>query len=463
MRVAFVLTTHHDAHLTAGTAMIHLLEVLGKLPLDPFIYLFLNEPTEATQAWGLTFQTDPRIDLEVVKDQGGGLTYTWNAGIIKGMGAGCEVFVLLNDDLRVNETLVDLILAAASPEDLAICGPGTLPGGAPYNPESWVYLRRQALQPRLDRRPMQLWHGLNGFCLAFHRNLLEANTFDGLHFFDPKIPFGGNETEFGKRWFLQGGVCAAVYSAFVDHLKRSSWRALPSKTKAVKVSPPPSLALTPPLESTATPVTVVSFASVIELDSVPKVEASGSAHYTLLVCGVEKGRHLPPAWNGWTLLGQRNRRWNPRLRLKHLLGSKVWSRPQQHLILLETPRDLSIDPCFLASATLPPSLPNIAALRRHPTFPTLSSFFDEKEAMNGPMMHRFKSDPGPTTVVPQAYRLYPSLWLLNEETHKFLSIVLDMGIRVDWDFDFLVSWACFETGLEPLVIDPLWLYRLKLD
>lgn len=461
MRVAFVVTTHHDNYVVASTAMSHLLAVLQVLPIDPRIYLFLNEPSPQTLTLVSDFKDCPYIESEVVKHQTGGLTYTWNAGIVKGMDAGCSVFVLLNDDARVNETLADLILAASSPTDLAICGPGTTPDGAPYNPESWIYLQRQALEPKMVRKELKQWHGVNGFCMAFHRKLLEANTLDGLHCFDPKIPFGGNETEFGKRWYLQGGKCAIVYSAFVDHLKHSSWRSLPPKARAsVKVDAPPTTVTPPCVDCTQQRVAVVTFAELDSYeDALPPVEAEDGVSYYVLVAGLTKHARLPRLCKGWMVAAQRNRAWNRRLRVKHLLD--MWPRFRcSSLLVLEHPRALAVDPRFMAGALLP-SLPHkshaLGVLPQHKKFPTLVSRHADKNRMNGPMMKRF---PLSHSCMSPSFDMYPSLWRHTHDTRDFLSSILDMGKFVDWDFPFLVSWAAHETGICLDKLDPLWAHRM---
>ena len=457
MRVAFVVTTHHDNYVVASTTMTHLLAVVECLPLEPRIYLFLNEPSPATLTLVDDFAGWPWIESEVVENQRGGLTYTWNAGIVKGMDAGCDVFVLLNDDARVNGSLCDLILAASSPTDLAICGPGTTPEGAPYNPESWVYMHHQGVAPKMERQEMRQWHGLNGFCMAFHRTLLQTNTLDGLHCFDPQIPFGGNETEFGKRWYLQGGKCAIVYSAFVDHLKHSSWRRLPGRARAaVKVEPPPLLEDPAPHERPEK-VAVLTYA-VLEsyADDLPLVESGQGVTYMVLVAGLTKHTRLPKLCKGWLVAGQHNRAWNRRLRLKHLLD--MWPRLRcSSLFVLEEPKALAVDPGFMGGAVLPPHSPALGVLPLHPLFPTLVSRHAAKAHLNGPMMARFPlSEP----CLAPSFSLYPSVWRHTKDTRDFLASIFDMGRYVDWDFEFLVSWGSHETGIELGRLDPLWAHRM---
>lgn len=483
MKVAFVLTTHHEAYETAAEAMVHLLHVLKDLPLIPHVYLFLNEPSSKTLVLKKTYEHHPWIEVEVVEDQSGGLTYTWNAGILKGMAAGCDVFLLLNDDVRVNPSLLDLILAAANPENLAICGPGTSPSGAPYNPESWVYYKRRTLQPHMIREEMDQWHGLNGFCLAFHRHLLQANTFDGLHCFDPKIPFGGNETEFGKRWYLQGGKCALVYSCYVDHHKHSAWRSLAAKHTTVKVQRPPSMVASSSFVTRKPSILLLSFTTLQDYPSLPLIKTGEEdTTHIALVAGMVKGRTVPSTHRGWTLVPQRNRAWNSRLRLKHLLGYlSGLASLDFSLILLESPLALPLDPSFLLSAVLPSSFGSggsapMGALPAHPSHPSLQSFLDAKAEINGPMMTPFQTahhrESGTPKMTPfqsekdsggtpkKAFSLYPSLWRLSKETLELFGLWLEMGSKVDWDFDFIISWSASSTGLDLVELDPLWVYRL---
>jgi len=457
MKVTFVVTTHHANYKLAEACLIHLVQVTKRFPMDAQILLYLNEPTKTTKKLVGRFSG---VDTEVVERQVGGLTYTWNAGIEKGMAFGSDVFVLLNDDTRVNASLVDLILAASNGEDLAICGPATSPEGAPFNPESWVYTRSYRLGPSLDLHRMKQWHGLNGFCLAFHRKLLEANCLDGHVWFDQEIPFGGNETEFGKRWFLQGGSCAIVYSCFVEHQKRASWRKLTSKTNKVEIRPPHAPVTLETRHPSDTSLIVVSFSKVENYKGVPDASPSDSVSYVLLVAGLTKDVVLPPAYKGWILIGQRNRHWNSRLRLKHLLD--MWPRLRcDRLVVTEQPNRLADAPQAFVASALPLDSPAIAALQIHASSPTLAGFHTEKCVINEFMMERFPVPDGPKTSM--AYHFYPLVLRYGDDAHDYLSILMDLGKYCDWDFDYVASWSIARAAMEVLAIDPLWLERLTLS
>jgi len=67
-----------------------------------------------------------------------------------------------------------------------------------------------------------MWN-LNGFFMVFSRYVLEMNMMEQ-YYFDPSLPFGGNESEWFDRFKKIGGEGVVVPKSFVYHYKLKRWR-----------------------------------------------------------------------------------------------------------------------------------------------------------------------------------------------------------------------------------------------
>jgi hypothetical protein len=60
--------------------------------------------------------------------------------------------------------------------------------------------------------------------MVFPKHVLLANKFDDTYYFDPKYPFGGNETEWFNRFIKIGGQPIVVPRTFIYHYKIARWK-----------------------------------------------------------------------------------------------------------------------------------------------------------------------------------------------------------------------------------------------
>ena len=166
-------------------------------------------------------------DITVIRrtSDAGGLTATWNMGILECKKQQCDVVVLSNHDLFIDKSFQHLIAEASNcPESvLEYFSPTTNnPGVAACN------LLQKATSPREEVPFVNLYNGkytnLNGFVMAFPFHILEMNRFGPGVYFDPAFPFGGNETEWFKRFRDKGGAPIVVPRTFVYHYKKAAWR-----------------------------------------------------------------------------------------------------------------------------------------------------------------------------------------------------------------------------------------------
>ena len=160
----------------------------------------------------------------------GGLTGTWNAGIVLAAELGCDRVCLLNHDTLVFEDFPNL-LAHCDLDDTVFGPVSNRPGHG-----GGRYQKGRRHPPASRRRlGMRRVPSINGFCMAAHIEAWQGSAYDwsrGL-VFRPDIPFGGNETDFLERHRARGGVCAVVRSTYVEHFKNRGWTGSPRLAAAV--------------------------------------------------------------------------------------------------------------------------------------------------------------------------------------------------------------------------------------
>lgn len=477
-KVAFIVTTHHDNHDIAHGCLVHLYNITQRLPIVYKVFLFMNEPTPHTTYLASEFEN---TECFVIRDQKGGLTYTWNEGIAYGMEWGADVYVFLNDDTRVDFTLSDLILAASNCERPAICGPVTLPSGAPYNPESWHYRLRTHMEHTdgngrfLNIVRKRLWHGVNGFCMAMHRDIINVCKIRDREWFDSSIPFGGNETELGKRLYMKGYECAIVTSCTVNHLKRASWRDLSMKKKSVKVHPPTLSEIKKSSEYHAIHSTIYETSAVVFVSPqdyptfIKNSRANAHSNYPLYkdthniiyMSNDNSLIHTHSYCNEWKVHVTKTSMWNDRTRLKTIIG--MWDKIRADRIVVYRDKIVKCNHISdFASSVLPRTdtgnnVPSFVALFVNSEFPTLSSLHFAASTVNEYMLEKFQVK---DTCTHLAFSMFPFVINKTPESKNFLEVIMDVASKVDWNFDFAVSWVSYMTNIPVSPIDPLWETKL---
>ena len=194
-----------------------------ELPKNTYIVLYINESNDP-------IIDDIRknykgIDIIYINDQNknGGLTATWNNGIDLCFKNKCETIILSNDDIIFDDSIKYIIKSANDSDKLEYFGPLTNePGPAKGNQNQFGTspLMKNNFVCRYNNK---LWN-INGFFMVFSKKVLLHNKFDKKHYFDPKYPFGGNETEWFNRFIKKGGMPIVVPRTFIYHYKLRSWR-----------------------------------------------------------------------------------------------------------------------------------------------------------------------------------------------------------------------------------------------
>ena len=84
-------------------------------------------------------------------------------------------------------------------------------------------INQYSISPKLSIQK-KINSNLNGFFMVFSKKVLIKNKFDNLNYFDPKYPFGGNETEWYKRFLNINGEPIVIPRTFIYHYKLAKWR-----------------------------------------------------------------------------------------------------------------------------------------------------------------------------------------------------------------------------------------------
>jgi len=461
MNSAFVITTHGKAYEVVHECISR---VMHFSPSSK-ILVFVNEGKGRTLELHKDFPTAVVI---YIKDQVGGLTYTWNRGISMALKMKCFVIVLLNNDAYVNATIGDLLLAAANTAYPAIYGPTTTPAGAPYDPHQWTYFKNTHKPLPFHVNFKQQWHGLNGFCLAFHAKMILSNMYDDKHFFDPAIPFGGNETDWAKRWFIKGGQVGIVESCFVHHDKQASWRTCSHPERQVKVHKPGDLTPPKPLVAKPKPIPVAVVSYIYETEDakilpkgisqiLPIDKKTHPVNHFLLVNSPHVYKRKQGI-NGWEVIGYYwAKRDNLRLRIKHSMNVFINLLHQQHqtyIVFLPNGRVLTRDMTWFITSVKEANEDQDfdLGLFESSSSASLMSHMDQMATMNSVAMSRFAK---PATYYPM-YSIATMVFPTTKRSYSILQNVFDVAEFVNWDFDFAITWLAFQNNLKVATIPAQW-------
>lgn len=223
-----IITTHGKHHITgekcdlSSTCKICLEKVLYYLNGSKII-LFANEVSDE---WSLSLKEKYKsynIDIIYVNDQKafGGLSGTWNVGTCMGIKDNKKIFLYLNNDTEINESIYSL-LRATTTKLKAIYGPIS------NNPSTFGNnIDQLGISPKQHMTLKTIQSNINGFAFALNKETLISNTLNNDNFFDQeKYPFGKNEVDFCDRLEqkYEDSFNIVVESCYIKHLKLMTWK-----------------------------------------------------------------------------------------------------------------------------------------------------------------------------------------------------------------------------------------------
>jgi hypothetical protein len=138
----------------------------------------------------------------------------------------CEVIILSNDDLIIDKTFLHILIEAEKAEKqkkMAYFGSLTNNPG-PSECNKGQFSHNPVNGHSFINKYKNKYTNLNGFLMVFPKHVLLKNMFDEKHYFDPKFPFGGNETEWFNRFVNIKGIPIVVPKTFVYHYKFARWK-----------------------------------------------------------------------------------------------------------------------------------------------------------------------------------------------------------------------------------------------
>ena len=137
----------------------------------------------------------------------------------------CEVICLSNDDLKFGNSIYHIINSAFNDKrELSYYGPLTNnPGPHRASKRNQKSNRPKNLNNYICKHNNKPFH-LNGFFMVFPKKSLLKNKFNNKYYFNPRLPFGGNENEWFRRFKSKGGKPIVVPRSYIYHYKFRSWR-----------------------------------------------------------------------------------------------------------------------------------------------------------------------------------------------------------------------------------------------
>lgn len=222
-KVGIVITTHGNNNQKMCKMCLD--ACLKHIHHPKEVFLFDNESSDPWTCKIPEKYKDKHVTYTRINDQtaNGGLTGTWNMGAKMALNNNCHVILFLNNDAFVNETINDLIMLSGFKNN-AIVGPLTNQPGYLKNALRNQFIKSNRLYAHFNYKKITDY--VNGFCFAVHASALKNNKYDEQYFFNPKLPFSGNEVEWARRHKKKKGNFYICTSCYVQHDKKSSWRNL---------------------------------------------------------------------------------------------------------------------------------------------------------------------------------------------------------------------------------------------
>jgi hypothetical protein len=212
MRIGIIVTTHQGELRPNGQELINnFINSCKHINHEYKIYLFDNSSETPIQT------EDSNVVLTYVEDQTiRGLTGTWNDGVIMACNDDCDVILVSNDDVTINETINKLIDS--------IDGNYTI-----YGPTSNGIIQglQKANGPKPGRYDLtnNKSNMLNGFFFGFTKKFV-YNFINENKLFNEDYPWGGNEEEFQRRIWKNGASSIVIRDCWLSHVKIRGWKKL---------------------------------------------------------------------------------------------------------------------------------------------------------------------------------------------------------------------------------------------
>ena len=220
MKIGIVVTTHYsDEYRPNGNELIQNYCKSAKYLNYPFkLYVFDNASIKPLTDIDYDYVKLNRVDNQFIR----GLSGTWNDGVKNAIKDGCDIIIVSNDDIELNDSVNTFIkeISLHKYNKIGIYGPvsnGVLGGvqrqSVPMNSIIELTNNRQNM--------------LNGFFYGFTKEFYYKFKMEDDNLIDEKnYPWGGNEEEFQIRVWSQGARSFVLGNCHIFHHKIRGWTRL---------------------------------------------------------------------------------------------------------------------------------------------------------------------------------------------------------------------------------------------
>jgi len=213
MNVGIIVTTHQGSLRTNGQQLIdNFVNSCNAINSEYKVYVYDNSSetpiTLDNQCVTITYVEDQTVR---------GLTGTWNDGVNQAVQDGCDIIIVSNDDVTINDTINNFISNITDDNTI-------------YGPTSDGILSGVQKQSKPGNGTIDLTNNksnmLNGFFFGFTRNFVYNYIQTNKQLFNEDYPWGGNEEEFQLRTWKQGAKSLVIKSCWLQHVKIRGWKQL---------------------------------------------------------------------------------------------------------------------------------------------------------------------------------------------------------------------------------------------
>jgi len=183
----------------------------------PFtIYVYDNSSTMSLTGIDQSYVHLTRVEDQTIR----GLSGVWNDGVKQAIQDGCNVIIISNDDIELNDTVNIFIeqLINHKHNDVSIYGPVS----------NGILTGTQLSSGPIDRIIELTGNNgnmINGFFFGFTKNFYFNYKMENENLIDEKnYPWGGNEEEFQRRIWTQGGRSFVIGHCHLYHHKIRGWK-----------------------------------------------------------------------------------------------------------------------------------------------------------------------------------------------------------------------------------------------
>ncbi len=220
MNVGIVVTTHYgDKYRPNGNELIQNYCRSAECLTYPFkLYVFDNGSEKQLDKLDYPYVNLTRVENQHLR----GLSGTWNDGIKNAIKDGCDIILISNDDVELNDSVNTFISEISLHQHNAIGIYGPLSDGVLGGVQKQSTTIKGSVELTNNRQNM-----LNGFFYGFTKEFY--NTFkmeDGNLIDEKNYPWCGNEEEFQIRTWAQGARSFVLGSCHIFHHKIRGWTKL---------------------------------------------------------------------------------------------------------------------------------------------------------------------------------------------------------------------------------------------